>query len=202
MILAVRLSKSPDHTSAALVDLLSDIYWKDHAFAQEARILLDRVEWDHADMEVRRMIWPHAGTMCNTKFPNEDVFNTLRDQQRGNKNKRMDRHRAWHHANVSPFLCSNSGASNEDLEAGRFFRHLHLPDEDSMIPLEVSAARIGEGIFKTAGHLVRESVKSKQLLLDKKDRAIDWQPAGPLADRRSSSAAALLQVDMIAEFRT
>lgn len=82
VLLAIRCTKVPTRTSAALVDCLDDIFWKDDVFVQEACILLERANWDHADPEVRAMIWPYAGTMCNTKFPNEDVFNTLRDEQR------------------------------------------------------------------------------------------------------------------------
>jgi hypothetical protein len=140
--------------------------------------------------------------MCNTKFPNEDVFNTLRDRQRASKNKRLDRHRAWREANMSPFLCGNSSTTEEEIDAGRYFRHLQLPDDDHALPLEISAVKIGEGMFVPAGHKIHASVESKDLLVPAQERTRPWQPAGPLAERRSSAAAGLLTVESNHAFRT
>ena len=124
-----------------------------------------------------------------------------RARGRSNKNNRLDRHRSWYISNRSPFLCSNSTADPEDVENGRFFRHLQLPPEDSVVPLEVPAVRIRGGMFVPSGHRIHPSVNSQDLLRPPKERKIVWQPAGPLSERRSSAAAALLQSDATFFFR-
>ncbi len=192
---AVRMCNTGSGTSA-LDTCLRDIFWKDHVFVKEVAVLLDRCEWSYDNPDARSAVWGYAGTLANTKQPNENVFNTLRDIQRKSKNKRINRHRAWHAANTSPFLQTSPAADSETA-----FRHFELPAEDLVLPLELSVGRVKEGIFTPAGHIVHQSVNAKELLEPERTRRIPWQPAGPLADRKASAAAALLRCLSPSDFR-
>lgn len=189
VLAAVRVSMSAEST-AALKACLRDVFWKDHPFVKDMSILLDRAEWSYADPDARDLLWGYAGTLIDTKAPNENVFNTLRDRQRSNKNKRMNRHRAWHIANTSPFLTAGGGGNGEG------FRHFVLPDSDLNLPLDVSLHSVGEGVFTPGGHKVHASIDSKSLLVSEQEtRPVPWQPSGPTADHRQTAAAALLNFD-------
>ena len=192
---AVRVARSGTGAGTSSLQLcLKCIYWKDHIFVKEAATLLDRCDWAYDDDDARTMLWGYAGSLINTKTPNEDVFNTLRDKGRDNKNKRMNRHRSWYLANQCPFLGDHS-------DSGCGYGHLILPASDFEHPLEVSVKKIGEGIFTPAGHKVHESIDSMSLLLPESKRPNPWQPAGQIAERKSVAAAALLRQDRASDFR-
>ena len=43
----------------------------------EVAVLLDRCEWSYEIPDARAAVWGYAGTLANTKQPNENVFNTI-----------------------------------------------------------------------------------------------------------------------------
>lgn len=190
---AVRLTHSGGGSSFtnSLQQCLDDIYFKDHIFVKEIIVLLQRCNWDLANPQVRHQVWGYVGVLANTKMPNENIFNTLRDIRRASKNKRVNRHRAWRVANTSNFLDVIGPEIADDCYK---FRHLSLPQGDWEIPLETSADSTKTGIFTIAGHKIDPALDAKVLLEGCRTKETQpWQPAGPSADHKSSAASALLR---------
>ena len=191
---AVRVARVEDVAQAsvtnALKQCLGDIYFKDHVFVKDTVVLLQRCDWSFEDPAVRQLVWGYVGCLANTKMPNENIFNTLRDIRRASKNKRVNRHRAWKVANTSNFFDFVEAETDDDDK----FRHIALPPCDWEVPLDVNANAMKEGIFTIGGHKINSALDAHILLeADAKKLAQPWQPGGPTVDRRSSAAAALLR---------
>eukprot|EP00969_Alexandrium_andersonii_P178959 7911557-Alexandrium_andersonii.AAC.1 len=107
--------------------------------------------WQLTDA-VKDLLWGLFATRGNTKHTLEDVFNTLRDLQRDNKNKRIALHRLFWTAWNSKFLATDTNNADG-------FQHLALceADMDTDVP-EAPVNLISDAAFHANKHKVAGTI--------------------------------------------
>jgi hypothetical protein len=119
---------------------LRDLAVHRHVLVQDLVQQGEACQWDRKNARWREMIFDVYGGPFHTKAHLEDVFNSVRDATRANKNKRVSRWRAYHAARHAESLKSQLPSLTLDAEHyGR--------------PLLLHHASVRDGVFSPGGHV-------------------------------------------------
>jgi hypothetical protein len=163
--------------------LMLDCYWTRRPVAQEAINICKLHRWAADNDSIRFLVWKLRGIISNTKWSAEDIFNTLRDATRANKNNRLNDFRSHAIATMAPTL-KQTGVTPISLTTEDWSDDAGLPDFYETVPTK------NNGLYRL--HKEKASVDLDVLVSNKTGQ---WQPAGPVAHRRQIAATCLLEHD-------
>ena len=89
--------------------VLNNIAYHKHQLVRELVGIAAKGGWSAQDDDLFALCWKMSAGPGNTKDKLEDCFNELRDQERSNKNRRINHWRAWYwkHTKSQPHLPSS-----------------------------------------------------------------------------------------------
>jgi hypothetical protein len=186
----------PPDIRAALAKVLKCVYFSRQpltlllcAYAQEG-------EWRSDDVEVQTIMRSLDETIVNTKFNLEDAIGHLKDKCTKNANRVMGRYQSYYHLANRHQLSNPSNVVGDKADRfsgqsrGHVYEHFVLPASDYSLPMDVSTSKIEDGVFQAGDHQLSDC--GLEELLREKGQDTTFQPAGPAASKRMTTAVELL----------
>ena len=164
-------SKHPAQDAVKLA--LDALAYQRHQLVREVACLGKACDWQYGSPDLRACVWRMYATVSNTKTFLEDIFNELRDQERGTKNRKISEWRAYW------------SAANAKCLAKQQLEHVSLMKGDWDVPLPLTLKSITTAAFTPDSH---EPAGVSLGDLNNRDGRKAWKCAGPTANWKSAAA--------------
>ena len=160
-------------------DALNKIAFHKHQLVRELIGVAAQGGWSADNLDLYTLCWKMSAGPGNTKSKLEDLFNELRDQERQNKNRRINHWRAWYS------VCNAAIVTNYDMPSVTV-----LPDDYNQ-PLLAPVAQVTDAIFHPGNTKPDKSLQLKKL--SRGAKSMGCRPAGSASNARSVAFCYLLR---------